>query len=68
MRAVLTAMIAATAILLTGQNTVAAPSSSQQQTRSLGECVRLANAHGWSRAGEKGRWPFIKRCMQGRAG
>ena len=34
--------------------------------RALGECVRLANARGWSRPGEKGRLPFIRRCMQGK--
>jgi hypothetical protein len=55
MRAIVVAMIAAIAISLTWQDTGAAPSSNQQQTRSLGYCVRLANAHGWSRAGEKGR-------------
>ena len=66
MRPFIVAVITAAAISLTWQTTDAAPSSTQQQARSLGDCVRLANARGWSRAGEKGRWPFIRRCMQGK--
>jgi hypothetical protein len=49
------------------QSPVAAQSN-EQQARGLGQCVQMANARGWSRAGEKGRWPFIKKCMQGRVG
>jgi len=66
MRALIFGVIAAVAISLGWQATEAAPSSKQQQARSVGECVRLANARGWSRAGEKGRLPFIRRCMQGK--
>jgi len=55
------------AFTLTSQSPAAAQSN-QQQARSLGQCVKMANARGWSRAGEKGRWPFIKSCMQGRVG
>jgi hypothetical protein len=65
MRALIVTIIAAVAISLTWQTTDAAPSS-KQQARSLGECVRLANARGWNRPGEKGRLPFIRRCMQGK--
>lgn len=67
MRSLIIVAIAATFnLLLSWQATDAAAASKQQQTRSLGQCVRIANARGWSRAGEKGRWPFIRRCMQGR--
>jgi len=66
MRALVAVVTAAIAISLTWQATDAAPSSKQQHARNLGDCVRLANARGWSRAGEKGRWPFIRRCMQGK--
>ena len=66
MRALIVAVIAAVAISLSWQATKAAPSSNQQQARAMGECVRLANARGWSRPGEKGRLPFIRRCMQGK--
>jgi hypothetical protein len=55
------------AFTLIWQSPVSAQSK-QQQARGLGQCVQMANARGWSRAGEKGRWPFIKRCMQGRVG
>jgi hypothetical protein len=65
MRALIIAVIAV-AMWLSWQATEAAPSSKQQQARGLGECVRLANARGWSRPGEKGRGPFIRRCMQGK--
>jgi hypothetical protein len=67
MRAIIIAAAATLAISLAWQTTDAAASSNQQQARSLAECVRLANARGWNRPGEKGRWPFIKRCMQGRS-
>jgi hypothetical protein len=66
MRALVVAVMAAIAISLISQATDAAPSSKQQHARSLGDCVRLANARGWSRAGEKGRWPFIRRCQLGK--
>jgi hypothetical protein len=66
MRTFIVAVIAAVAISLGWQATEAAPSSKQQQARSLGECVRLANARGWSRPGEKGRLRFIRGCMQGK--
>ncbi len=66
MRAFIVAVIAAVAMSLSWQATEAAPSSKQQQARGLGECVRLANARGWNRPGEKGRLPFIRRCMQGK--
>ena len=66
MRATIVAIIAATGMSLAWQTAEAASSSNQQQARSRGECVRLAKARGWSRAGEKGRRPFIRRCMQGR--
>jgi len=55
------------AFMFTWQSPVAAQTK-QQQVRSLGQCVQMANARGWSRAGEKGRWPFIKKCMQGGVG
>jgi hypothetical protein len=64
------AIFSATAIIaftLSWQSAVAAQSK-QQQARGLGQCVQMANARGWYRAGEKGRWPFIKRCMQGGVG
>jgi hypothetical protein len=68
MRALTVAVMTAIAISLTWQATDAAPSSKQQQhARSIGDCVRLANTRGWSRAGEKGRLPFIRRCMQGKS-
>jgi hypothetical protein len=59
---------AVTAITLTSHTPQAAPSSQQlqKQARSLGYCVRLANVRGWTRAGEKGRLPFIRRCMEGK--
>jgi hypothetical protein len=66
MRSLIVAVMTAIAISLTWQATDAAPSSKQQHARSLGDCVRLANARGWSRAGEKGRLPFIRRCQQGK--
>lgn len=66
MRALIVAIIAAIAISLGWQVSEAAPSSKQQQARGLGECVRLANARGWNRPGEKSRLPFIRRCMQGK--
>ena len=66
MRALAIAIIATVAISLSSQSIEAAPSSKQQQARGLGECVRLANARGWNRPGEKGRLPFIRRCMQGK--
>jgi hypothetical protein len=66
MRTLVVAVIAAVAISLTWQATEAAPSSKQQQARALGECVRLANARGWNRPGERGRLPFIRKCMQGK--
>jgi hypothetical protein len=66
MRAFIVAVIATVAMSLSWQATEAAPSSKQQQARGLGECVRLANARGWNRPGEKGRLPFIRRCMQGK--
>ena len=67
MRMLAIAVIAATAIMSSWPSTEAAAAPGQQ-ARSLGECVRLANARGWNRRGEKGRWPFIKACMAGRAG
>ena len=67
MRALIFTAIAAVTISLTWQPTEAAPSN-QQQARSWGECVQLANARGWNRYGEKGRLPFIKRCVQGKVG
>lgn len=66
MRTLIVTVIAAIAISLTWQASDAAPSSNQQQARNLGECVRLANTRGWNRPGEKGRLPFIRRCMQGK--
>ncbi len=57
MRALTVAVMTAIAISLTWQATDAAPSSKQQHARSLGDCVRLANARGWSRAGEKAACP-----------
>ena len=66
MRALAIPVLAAVTIALTWQVSDAAPSTKQQQARGLGECVRLANARGWNRAGEKGRLPFIRRCMEGR--
>jgi hypothetical protein len=62
------AIATAVAITLTSHTPQAAPSSHQEQkqVRSLGYCVRLANARGWTRAGEKGRLPFIRRCMEGK--
>jgi len=68
MRALILAVTAAVAISWAWQASDAAPASKQQQARNLGECVRLANARGWNRAGEKGRYPFIKRCMNDRVG
>jgi hypothetical protein len=32
----------------------------------LGECVRLANARGWTRYRERGRYRFIVNCRRGR--
>jgi len=57
---------AAFTLLLSWQSTDAAAASKQQHARSLGRCVGIANARGWSRAGEKGRWRFIRRCMDGK--
>jgi len=69
MGALIFTTIAAVTISLSWQATEAAPSQQQQQqARSPGECVRIANVRGWSRAGEKGRLPFIRKCMQGRVG
>jgi len=65
MRAVTAVVVAAVAIALTWQSADAAQSSSQK-VRSVGECGQLAKARGWTRPYEKGRWPFIKRCMEGR--
>ena len=67
MRACLAIVLAAILVWLTAPAADAA-SKSGQQGRSLGECVQLANDRGWNRRGEKGRWPFIKACMQGRVG
>jgi hypothetical protein len=66
MRTLMVTGIAAFLASLAWQASEAAPSSKQQQARALGECVRLANTRGWNRAGEKGRLPFIRKCMQGR--
>jgi hypothetical protein len=66
MRTLIVTVIATVAISLAWQVVEAAPSSKQQQARALGECVRLANARGWNRAGEKGRLPFIRKCTQGK--
>lgn len=63
---VFVAIAAAFTLLLSWQSTDAAAASKQQHARSLGKCVGIANARGWSRAGEKGRWPFIRRCMDGK--
>jgi hypothetical protein len=68
MRTSAVGFIAAIAISLTWQVSDAAPSSKQQLARGLGDCLRMANARGWNRAGEKGRLPFIRRCMQGKVG
>ena len=67
MRTLVFTTLAAIAISLGWQaaETSAAP---KQQARSWGECVRLANARGWTRYGEKGRLPFIRRCAQGKVG
>jgi hypothetical protein len=64
----ITFISAAAIIAFTSWQSPVAAQSKQQQARSLGQCVQMANAQGWSRAGEKGRWPYIKRCMQGRVG
>ena len=64
MCALVFAGLAAFAVAFIGQPADAA-SSQQQHARSLGQCVKMANARGWSRPGEKGRLPFIRRCMQG---
>jgi len=64
MRSIAFVSAAAVAFTLMWQSPVGAQTN-QQQARSLGQCVKMANARGWSRAGEKGRWPFIKKCMQG---
>jgi hypothetical protein len=67
MRSFVIVAIAATfTVLPRWQSTDAAAASKQQHIRSLGQCVHIANARGWSRAGEKGRWPFIRRCMEGK--
>ena len=34
--------------------------------RGIGECVQLANARGWVRRGEPGRFKFIIECRLGR--
>jgi hypothetical protein len=72
MRALSITAFAVTALLLAWQSSEAAPARTQQltgpQARSLGECVRIANDRGWRRGGEKGRLPFLRRCMQGKVG
>jgi hypothetical protein len=67
MHSLIFSAIAAFVISLAWQSPVAAQSK-QQQARSLGYCVQLANARGWNRYGEKGRYPFIRKCMEGRVG
>ena len=66
MRMLVGAAVAAVVTSLAWQGGEAAPLSKQLQARGLGDCVRLANARGWNRPGEKGRLPFIRKCMQGR--
>jgi hypothetical protein len=34
--------------------------------RGIGDCVKLANARGWKRYGERGRLKFILDCRRGR--
>jgi hypothetical protein len=54
MRAILMGTIAAFAISLTSQATEAAPAQKQQHARTIQECLRLANARGWTtRAGDR---------------
>jgi hypothetical protein len=67
MRGLLVVTLAGFSVWMAQPSASAAPAGSQQ-VRSLGECVRIANARGWNRYGEKGRLPFIKACMRGRAG
>ena len=66
MRALVVALMAAVAISLGWQATEAGPSSKQQKSRSLAECVRLANARGLTPADQKRRLRFIRRCTQGK--
>lgn len=65
MRAITAIAFAAMALALTWQP-IEAASLNSQQVRSVGECARLAKERGWTRPYEKGRWPFIKRCMAGK--
>ena len=66
MRALIVAVMAAVAIALTWQATDAAPSSKQQQARSARRLRAPRQRARLVRAGEKGRLPFIRRCMQGK--
>jgi hypothetical protein len=59
----------AIAVLLSlGLQSPTAAQSTHHQARTLGHCLQLAKARGWVRAGEKGRYPFIRKCMEGRVG
>jgi hypothetical protein len=70
MRAILMGTIAAFSISLSWQATEAAPAQKRQHARTIQECLRLANARGWTtRAGDRrDRRRFLRGCMQGRVG
>ena len=58
-----TAALAIAAVSTPGQT---APVQKGKFVVSLGECVRLANARGWMRRGERGRYAFIMNCRRGK--
>ena len=64
MRALIIVAAAASVVSFAWQSPVEAQSK-QPQARTLGYCLHIANSRGWTTRGEKGRWPFIKRCMRG---
>ena len=56
-------------LLLTSGQAHAAPLAMKKgypYARGIGECVRLANARGWVRRGEPGRFKFIIDCRLGK--
>jgi hypothetical protein len=57
-------------LILTSGQADAAPFIAMKKgypyARGIGECVRLANARGWVRRGESGRFKFIIDCRLGK--
>jgi hypothetical protein len=61
-------MTAAIAITALSAPAHAAPVPKGKFVVSLGKCIHLANARGWTRYREPGRYRFILNCRRGKIG